>query len=149
MTSEAPGVGIDVRPLDIAACEQLWGEVAQSLGVAVQRSNAPFQYDGVGSGMSCRLVATGNGTQFKPFVDVANDLLALLSARDWSVDQTFAADAPTGTVSAYRRGGSVALVSVGWQPADGVNCTGPIAECNIPPEKQNVTVSLDLVETGN
>ncbi len=138
-----------LRPLDLVACEQLWGEVAHTLGVEVQRSDAPFADERVGVGSSCRLVATGNGAQFKPFVDVAADLRSLLTQRDWSEDHAFAADGPNGTSTAFRRGADVALVSVGWQPDDGVNCDGPIAQCDVPAEQQRITVSLDLVEPAD
>jgi hypothetical protein len=149
----------DYRAIETELCETLRAEVEQALNVTVtQEEDVAFAtvLDNR-SGVSCRLTATGTGEDFTNFLDVANNLVALLEAQGWTPDPQYVADAPTGTVLGLRRdddtvANGLAVVQVNWKPAPGVECPQdqPIATCaeQLEPTEMLYNISIDLAETG-
>lgn len=158
-TAQTAGATGDYRAIDRALCETLRANVAQALNVTVeQEENTAFQdiIDN-SSGVSCRLTATGTGENFTHFLDVANNLVAVLQRQGWATDPQYVADSPTGTILGLRRDDNViadglAVVQVGWTPAPGVECPSdqPIATCaeQLEPSEIVYTISVDLAETS-
>ena len=145
---DAPAEPPVPRPAE--SCAMLQGEVAQVLGVEVTLGEAPF-VDPFGlwpEGAGCLLTATGTGVNFESFFTVAENLRALLASKGWSEDIQYQADGPTGTAFGYRQENALALVSVGWQPSEEADCPEdqPITACELAPEQQLYTITLNLAE---
>jgi hypothetical protein len=141
---------LSYAPLDAETCEAVRSEVQALPGVEVTRLErpAPFQsiVDGL-SGQSCRISASGTVEDFTNFVDVANDLIALLERQGWQRDPAYTADSPTGTVAGLRRDDALAAVRLEWKPTAGVECPPdqPIATCaeQLEPEQMIYTIQID------
>lgn len=158
-TAQTTSATDDYRAINQALCATLRANVAQALNVTVEQGeNAAFQsmIDNR-SGVSCRLIATGTGENFTHFLDVANNLVAVLQRQGWTTDPQYVADSPTGTILGLRRdddviANGIAVVQVEWNPAPGVECPAdqPIATCaeQLEPSQTVYTISVDLAEAG-
>lgn len=149
----------EYRAIEAELCESLRTEVEEMLNVTVtQEENPAFETVIENrSGVSCRLTATGTGDDFTNFVDVANNLVALLETQGWTADPQYVADAPTGAVLGLRRdddtvADGLAVVQVNWNPAPGVECPSdqPIATCaeQLEPSQMLYYISIDLAEVS-
>jgi hypothetical protein len=153
-TEEQPTTAPDraaVAPLDAAECEAIQMAVAEQLGVDFTVEEADFANEISGlHGTACTVTATGTGEDFGNFVDVAQSIRDILTAEGWTENSSYLADGPTGTATGYELDNKLALVSVDWQPAEGVECPDdqPISACEVEPSEQDFTVVIELVQLG-
>jgi hypothetical protein len=135
------------RPVEGEVCAAWTGILEEELSVPVESGEATFSdyLSGTG-GQACLLTATGTGEDFAPFPQVAADLMGRLEQDGWLEDPRYAADGPMGTAAGLRQEDGLAILRVGWEPAEEASCPGdqPIFECEIAPEDQRYTVSLEL-----
>jgi hypothetical protein len=73
----------------------------------------------------------------------------MLEAQGWEEDPMLAAGGPTGIGEGFRQDGQVCLTVAQWWPDASVTCPRdrPIAECQVPPEKQAYTVTLTCAQS--
>lgn len=102
------------------------------------------------SGTGCQATITGTGVDFESPSAVVSTLNGMLTEQSWAEDPMLQADGPTGTSKGYRKDGQLCLASAIWLPAASANCPQdqPISACQVTPEQQNYTVTLNCgVET--
>jgi Tol biopolymer transport system component len=104
-------------------------------------------------GTGCQAAITGTGAQFESPSAVVNELGAMLESQGYTSDPDLVADGPTGTSQGYRNGDQICWASAGWQPDAATSCPAdqPISACDVPPEHQDYTVTLNCgveVPTG-
>lgn len=137
------------RPVADELCAAWAAAVEEEVGASVEGLEAPFEdfVSGTG-GRACRLTATGTGEDFGAFPLVAADLVGRLAEEGWHEDPRYAADGPTGTTIGLRREDLLAIVRVGWEPADAALCPEdrPVFECEIAPADQLYTIRLELAQ---
>lgn len=134
------------QPLPANTCHQLRSQMSQTLKVKATLTRASFKdYINNGQGMGCKIAATGNGRNFNELRDVANNLKAMLIKQGWKEDPQYAADGPTGAGMGFRKGNSLSLLMVEWEPAPGANCppNEPISDCKLSPEQQIYRITLN------
>lgn len=137
-------------PLPAEQCQDLQSAMAETIATAVSLETTDFQdYISGTAGTGCQLTATGTGAEFESFGAVAEDLKALLSEAGWTEDPQYLADGPTGTATGFRNANQLGLLSVEWQPSAQVSCPAdqPISACEVPPEQQIYTVTLNLAQS--
>jgi len=103
------------------------------------------------TGTGCQATITGTGVQFESPAAVVNALGSMLEEQGWTADPLFVADGPTGTAAGYRKRDQICLAAAMWEPDESANCPDdqPISACEVTPEQQNYTVTLNCgVETG-
>lgn len=147
----AGGAALAARPLDSATCEDLRARVAKVMtpSVKVTRGEAAFDDRRGAKGTSCRLNATGSGMQFKDILAVAGDMRTIFEGQGWAEDQHYVVAEPAASATAYRKGGALSLVSVGWRAAGGTRCDKPVAACNVPRDQQTYSLTIDAVELSS
>lgn len=132
-------------------CEAVRAALSEELGVAMNMAEVDF-HDPVRArqGRACAISVTGTGQDFTSFLDVAQTMRDWLASEGWTENQAYLADGPTGTAFGYEMNDLLALGSVGWQPAEGVECPEdqPISACEVAPEQQIYTVTLELAQLG-
>lgn len=136
-------------PAPDAECQALSKAVSGTLNAEATTETAGFRdYVADINGQGCLITVRGTGSQFPGFVQVAQQLQALLEGQGWTVDPAYFADSPTGTLFALRKGSELALVDVGWLASAGVNCPPdqPISACDIKPEQQNYTITVNVAQ---
>ena len=136
-------------PLSPAECTALGTTMMQTLGVPVMVAQAPFQdYVSGQSGTGCEMTATGTGADFTSLDGTEEALGTALEAQGWSEDIQYQAGGPTGIGSGWRKGSDLCLLNVGWQPSPAANCPQdqPVSACNVPPEEQIYTISLNCAQ---
>jgi hypothetical protein len=146
---ESSPLPVGFQPLAGDACYALGQAMMQTLYVTVTLTNVPFvDYIGDGTGTGCQAVATGTGANFGSVPAVAGSLTTMLDERGWTEDIQYAAGGPTGEASAFRQDAKLCLLSVEWQPAPDVQCPQdqPISACNLTPEQQRYTISLNCAQ---
>jgi hypothetical protein len=136
------------QPLPAEACAELQEAMEEVLAVDVTMEEAHFE-DIIGgmTGSGCLLSAKGTGRNFPSFIEVAQDLSAMMVERGWVEDTRYIADGPTGTATAFRLDNQLALLSVGWDPAPGA-CPEdqPISACELAPEQQLYSITLQVAQ---
>lgn len=135
------------RPL--STCDVLLNDVAFTIGITVDLTEGPYQDPISGAqGDSCKISASGNGTNFSNRRALDLSLQTLLTRQGWVADQTYAADGPNSSQTGYRKGNSLAILNVDLQPAPGVECPAnqPISACELTPEQQLYTIVLQAME---
>jgi hypothetical protein len=143
----AAAAGTDYEPLTGPECEELRALVGETLGKKPDTGLAKFQDIKTGqAGEGCVITLTGTGVDFGSFLDTAQKLQTAFEEAGWEVDLAYLADGPTGTAFGLRKDTKLALVSVGWDPAEGVRCPTdfPISACNITPEQQLFTITVNV-----
>jgi Tol biopolymer transport system component/putative hemolysin len=97
------------------------------------------------TGTGCQATITGTGVQFESPAAVVDALGSMLAEQGWTADPMFVADGPTGTAAGYRKGDQICLAAAMWQPDPSANCPQdqPISACQVKPEQQNYTVTLN------
>ena len=148
-TPVLPDTAVLYSPIPEEQCNAIRDQVAATLGVQAEATEAPFvDFITAETGTGCRITATGTGAHFPDFVTVSNQLREMLQALGWEEDQQYVADAPTQTAFAMRQDGALAMVNAGWQPGPEVQCPQdqPISECQVSPEQQVYTITLDFAQ---
>jgi len=154
----APTEG-DFQPLSPTACSDLADDVAQTLGVHVATTQAPFEdYRNRKTGRGCEITASGTGLDFESFRTGSEDLFwtlfeelkAMLTAQGWQEDTTYQLDGPTGTGTGFHKERGLCLLIVGWQPSEDADCPTdqPIYACELTPEQQIYTMVLNCAEAA-
>jgi hypothetical protein len=136
------------QPLPAATCSQLKQEMSKVLKVRVTMKRATFQ-DSIngGQGTSCQLMVTGNGRNFKDVDNVLRKLSAMLTKQGWGDAPNYVADGPLGVARGFRKGNSLALLNIEWEPSADAKCPEdqPISDCELLPEQQLYRITLDAV----
>lgn len=136
------------QPLPAATCSQLRQEMSKVLKVRVAMKRATFQ-DSIngGRGTSCQLMVTGNGRNFKDVDNVLRKLSAMLAKQGWGDAPNYVADGPLGVARGFRKGNSLALLNIEWEPSADAKCPDdqPISECELSLEQQLYRITLDAV----
>lgn len=134
------------QPLPADTCKQLQSQMSKTLKVKATLTRASFKdYINGGQGMGCLIAAQGNGRNFKGVASVARSLRAMLAKQGWVEDSKYAADGPTGTGIGFRKGSSLSLLTVEWEPVASVKCPPeqPISDCQLLPEQQIYRITLN------
>lgn len=130
-----------------AVCDELRAALVRALTLDITLSEVPVQDQQTGtSSPGCRLSASGSAAELGMFLDVAAKLRTAMTDAGWAEDQSLLADGPTGTASGYRKNNVLARTLVEWQPAPGASCPPdqPASACQLTPEQQQLTITLDL-----
>jgi hypothetical protein len=138
-----------LEPLPPETCYELGQALMHSLQVTVTLTEVPFQdYVQGTSGVGCEATAKGTGADFESFASAAASLKAEMGERGWREDQAYAADGPTGTATAFRKGGGLCLVSAGWAPSNDAQCPSdqPVSACDLEPEQQLYTIQINCAQ---
>ena len=138
----APGAAY--RALPAKECAQLQSQLQSALQMNLNLSESSFGMPAGDTGQACTLFAEGNGLTFGSVPQVMTAVRSVFGG--WSEDLTLSADGPTGSEVGLRRGGDLALISVGWAPSPDANCPSdqPIATCSLTPEQQLYTVLIQV-----
>lgn len=141
--------GSSLQPLSPEACAEFAQGMARVLNVEVTQTEAPFIDPATReAGTGCQARATGTGEQFQSPQTVVTALAGLLISQGWKEDPKLAAGGPTGTASGFRKGDQVCLAGARWQPDSSANCRSdkPASTCQVAPEQQLYTVTLDCAQ---
>lgn len=149
--AEQPGGAAGVyQPVDNSICsavQQSLQPLYPTVNFAV--SIEPFADMSGTSGTACVISGSGTGNDFVGDVGtIAGTIGTTLSG--YIQDTMYAADGATGTISGYRNGNSLAVVSVEWEPSPNANCPAdqPIASCNLQPGDKLYTVLVSMASNG-
>ncbi len=126
--------------------EALSRATGQSTPLEITESEVPMTDPSNGAtGTGCRAMATGTGTQFGSPDAVMKQITAVFVEGGWQEDIKLAAGGPTGIGSGFRAGDLVSMAFAGWQPDAVTTCPSdqPISACQVPPEHQAYTITLD------
>ena len=149
-TEETAAAEVSLHPLSPEACLQLAQDMSQTLGVGVTIGEATITDPATGAaGTDCQVTAAGTGEQFRNPQVVVSRLGSMLERQGWKNDPMLVADGPTGTASGFRKEDRVCLVGARWQPDVSANCANdqPISTCQVTPEQQLYTVTLDCAQS--
>jgi len=134
-------------PYAAGQCEQVRSDFEQAVGVPMVIETASFS-DRVtgGTGTACRVHASGNGTTLS--MGAFTTLDTFLSGQGWSWDSNYGAAGPTGMMEGYRKGGTLGLLSVTWQPSSRDLCPSnqPISACVLTPEQKLIEITFDIAQ---
>ena len=134
-------------PAQIYLASELQSAIESSLGISATVTIAPLNdpIEGI-SGSGREITVEGTGADFDSFMAVADTLRQILTDQSWTEDVRYQADGPTGTAFAFQQDTNLALVSVGWAPSPDADCPQdePIANCQLTPEQQLYTITLNL-----
>lgn len=136
------------QSLPTATCNQLRQEMSKVFSVRVAMNRATFQdFINGGRGTSCQLTVTGNGRNFKDIDQVLRKMSAMLTKQGWGNAPNYVADGPTGVARGFRKGNSLALLNIEWEPSADANCPNdqPISDCELSPDQQLYRITLDAV----
>jgi len=97
------------------------------------------------AGTGCQSTITGTGMDFESPSAVVGILGDMLTGQGWTEDLMLQAGGPTGTSKGYRKDGQICLAGAIWFPDDSANCPQdqPVTTCQLTPEQQNYTVTLN------
>jgi Tol biopolymer transport system component/putative hemolysin len=146
-SASAAGEGLIIQPLPTEVCNgqaQAMSHVLEDL--VPTQSEEPLDDPITGArGIGCQATVTGTGVQFESPSAVVSALGSMLEEQGWTADPMFVADSPTGTAAGYRKGGQLCLAAAMWVPDKSANCPEdqPISACEVTPEQQNYTVTLN------
>jgi|GEM_PF-1042203 len=147
-----PPEPIGYQPLPPEQCYELGQALMQTLNMTVTLVEASIEDPLLGTdGTGCRLLASGTGADFESQVAVSIDITAMLEEKGWDDDPMYAADGPTGTVTAFRQSDDICFLSVDWSPSDAADCPTdrPISACDLEPEHQLYTIILNCAREGS
>jgi hypothetical protein len=141
---------IEILPLTGPMCDELANTLAQTVGISVEQSEAPFEdhLRGV-AGRGCMASATGTGHDFpdQTWPDMVNALEGMLTPAGWQVDERYRADGPSGFIAGYRQVDRLCLLDVNREPVDMSLCPEdePIFVCwaELAPEQKIHTITLN------
>jgi hypothetical protein len=126
-------------------CELVRSEFEGVLGVSMAIETTAFS-DRVsgGTGTACRIHATGDGNALS--MEAFSILDTYVREHGWTWDMSYGAAGPTGLMEGYRKGGTLGLLSVTWQPLTADLCPSnqPIGACELSPQQKITTVNFDI-----
>jgi hypothetical protein len=136
-----------IQPLSMEVCDGQAQAMSHTLDDLIPTQSEVLLDDYLNNawGTGCRSTITGTGTGFESPAAVVDQLGAMLEGQGWTADPQLAADGPTGSSQGYRNGEQICWAGAGWEPAESANCPAdqPITACEVAPEQQNYTVTLD------
>jgi Tol biopolymer transport system component/putative hemolysin len=136
-----------IQPLPTEVCDGQAQAMSHTLNDLVPTQSEEPLDDPItpASGTGCQAAITGTGVQFESPSAVVTALGSMLEEQGWIVDPMLQADGPTGTAAGYRKGDQICLAGAIWTPDDSANCPKdqPISACDVKPEQQNYTVTLN------
>ncbi len=139
--------GSTIQPLIVEVCNGQAQAMSHFLDDLIPtQSEEPLDDPVTGaSGTGCQAAITGTGVQFASPDAPVSALDAMLVEQGWTEDQMLAAGGPTGSGRGYRKGDQICLAAAMWQPDPAANCPQdqPISACQVKPEQQNYTVTLN------
>lgn len=130
-------------PLPADGCQTLKADAEKALGAAFTLTEAPFlDYLSQEGGNGCQLTASGTGANFSAPMAVVDALKAAFVG--WEENTQYAAGGPTGAGIGMTRDAALLLINTEWTPDAAANCPNdqPIAACNLTPEQQLYTVTV-------
>ncbi len=134
------------QPLDAVACGSLSDALASALGVPTAIVFAPFEDRVSGQmGDGCQIAASGNGLNFENIIVVENGMVGVLQAQGWTEDSRYMGGGPGAFLTGYRKASALCLAMAYWEPSEDADCPQdqPIGTCELPPEQQAYTITLD------
>jgi putative hemolysin len=138
----------DWRPLDPAECGDLSDAMTQILSVGVTTVEVSFldRVNGT-EGTGCQLLVTGTGQDFD--MTAFEALMGMLASKGWIEDAQYGGGGPTGMLTGFRKESGLCLLLVGWEPSEDADCPEdqPIGMCELTPEQQLYTITLDCAES--
>ncbi|MFN2290158.1 MAG: DUF333 domain-containing protein [Anaerolineae bacterium] len=139
--------GSNIEPLVVEVCNGQAQAMSHALyDLIPTQSDEPLE-DPIAnaSGIGCQATITGTGLDFESPAAVVSTLGAMLEEEGWTADPMFVADGPTGTAAGYRKGDQLCVAAAMWQPDESANCPQdqPISACEVTPEQQQYTVTLN------
>jgi len=144
----APGsAGATIEPLPEEVCSGQAQAMSHTLDDLVPTvTEEPLDDPVTGAtGTGCQATITGTGVQFESPWAVVSTLGSMLVEQGWTADPMLVADGPTGTAAGYRKGDQICLAAAMWVPDESANCPDdqPISACEVAPEQQLYTVTLN------
>jgi putative hemolysin len=144
--------GSTIQPLPTEVCNGQAQAMSHTLDDLVPTQSEEPLDDPItnAKGTGCQATVTGTGLQFESPAAVVTALGSMLEDQGWTADPMLVADGPTGTAAGYRKGDQICLAAAMWEPDESANCPEdqPISACQVKPEQQNYTVTLNCgVET--
>jgi putative hemolysin len=144
---EQPFEGQAIQPLSMELCNGQAQAMSHFLNDMIPTvTDEPLSDPGTGaSGTGCQSTITGTGADFESPSAVVEVLRGMLEEQGWTEDPMGHADGPTGTLRLYRKDDQICYASAIWFPDDSANCPDdqPITTCQLTPEQQNYTVTLN------
>lgn len=139
------------QPLSSARCGDLMDGVAQTLGLEVTMTQAPFEDHVSGqAGVGCQLTANGTGVNFENVDVIYTPLTEMLQARGWYEDIAYSGGGPGAMLSGFRQADELCLVVVSSGPTDADLCPDdkPFAVCweKLTPNQRLYTIVLNCVQ---
>lgn len=152
-TADVPSAsaGFALHPPIAEVCNGMAQVMMQVLNTEVTQSEVAMTDPTTGtSGRACRAMTTGTGAQFTSPYATLQSLSAVLTGGGWQEDMSLAASGPTGDRTGFRSRDLVCLATVEWEPDASANCPTdePISACQMTPEQQLYTVTIDCVQTA-
>jgi hypothetical protein len=149
--TEGAAAGGRLQPLASAACRDLAGAMSETLGIAGETAEAPFEDPLSGeTGAGCRTTITASGRQFESAVPLTGGAAQVLVSLGWEPDARYAAGGPGASLAGYRRAGALCLLAVTSEPAEGAQCGSdePFLACweRLAPEQRAYRATLDCVQ---
>jgi putative hemolysin len=137
-----------IHPMSMEVCDGQAQAMMHYLDTFdLTQSEAPLEDSATGkSGTGCMSTVTGTGAKYKSPMDVLQAMATMLVKDEgWTEDIKLQAGGPTGIGAGYRKDNQVCLVSAMWLPDASAKCPNdqPISACNVKPEQQNYTITLN------
>jgi Tol biopolymer transport system component/putative hemolysin len=143
-------VTVAIQPLTIEVCDGQAQAMSHTLDDLVPTQSEELLDDFIKDawGTGCQATITGTGVQFKSPDVAVNALGSLLKGEGWTEDPNLAAGGATGIGAGYRKDDQICLANAMWRPDASANCPKdqPISACQVTPEQQNYTVTLNCGE---
>ena len=146
-TESTDTTGSTIQPLVIEVCNGQAQAMSHTLNDLIPTQSEEPLDDLVtnAKGTGCLATITGTGVQFESPTAAVNVLSGMLQEQGWTADPMLVADGPTGTAAGYRKGDQICMAAALWEPDDSANCPQdqPISTCQVKPEQQLYTVTLN------
>lgn len=145
----APGTtsGAAIVPLSMELCDGQAQAMSHFLNDMIPTvTDEPLSDPVTGvSGTGCQSSVTGTGANFESPSAVVDVLGGMLEEQGWTEDPMGQADGPTGTSRLYRKDDQICYAGAIWFSDDSANCPEdqPITTCQLTPEQQNYSVTLN------
>lgn len=142
---EEPGLQLPIAEV----CNGMAQALMQAVTAEVTQSEVDLIDPSTGAtGPGCRAGATGTGVDFTSPDAVIKAITAVLVGGGWEEDMMLASGGPTGMGSGFRSRDLVCLATAIWHPGPAASCPAdkPISECQVPPDQQMYTVTLDCAQ---
>jgi len=148
----APPTQVRIRPASAETCSDSAKVMQEALGIEATAGEASFEdYISDLTGTGCQVTVTGTGAYLGQMAAIAEALQTALQARGWREETAYRTDAPVGAATGWSKGDELCLLGVFWKPSANANCPQdqPISACNLRPEQQLYTITLNCVRRSD